>query len=251
MSRDLYYLYRHLRVNPSTSCEEVFYVGLGTVNQTAPKMRSRFARGYSKHGRNFIWQGIVSRSEMEVEIVMMSPDRKFIESKEKEFIALYGQIILGTGTLANIKPGGEGSLKDAESSRVRKVFVYSSDGKFLKRFKYIKDCSLEMGIPHNAISEALNKAGGRVSAGGFFFFSEFQGDNIGRMRIEKEINMKEVLAFDLNMNLIGEFFTNRDAAKVLNIPQAKIRVGCANQVIVENKYFFINKSEFNESKMEK
>jgi|GEM_PF-2331277 len=97
-----YYLYRHIRLDKN----EPFYVGVGTKSgKKSKRFDTHYKRAFNTQ-RNNIWKGIVERTDYEVEILLESNDKKFIEEKEIEFIALYGRIVLETGTLANLHRGG-------------------------------------------------------------------------------------------------------------------------------------------------
>jgi len=88
------YLYRHIRLDKN----EPFYIGIAT----------HFKRAYDKSSRkNKIWQSIINKTPYEVEILFDDLTREAVLEKEKEFIALYGRIDKGTGTLCNLTDGGE------------------------------------------------------------------------------------------------------------------------------------------------
>lgn len=99
------YLYRHIRLDKN----EPFYIGIGTVKENNPLLRSRYERAFSKLKRNNFWKNIIKNSKYEVEILLESDDKDFIIQKEIEFIKLYGRKDLGLGTLCNMTDGGEGS----------------------------------------------------------------------------------------------------------------------------------------------
>lgn len=94
----MWYVYRHVRADKNLP----FYIGIG--------QKKNFARAYNFSQRNKIWFDIQSKTEIEVEILFENLCKEEAEAKEKEFIALYGRLDLGTGTLANMTEGGEGSV---------------------------------------------------------------------------------------------------------------------------------------------
>lgn len=108
----MYYIYRHIR--PDKNCP--FYIGRGKLYERMIEPR----RAYEVKRRNHLWQGIVDRNggNYEVEILYWSANREHILEKEREFIALYGKIIDGTGTLCNLTDGGDGSLGLKHSEEV-------------------------------------------------------------------------------------------------------------------------------------
>lgn len=90
------YLYRHIRLDKN----EPFYIGIGTGKY--------FKRAKNKIGRNPIWKRIANKTDYEVEILFDDMELEECKKKEIEFIALYGRIVNGDGTLANISGGGDG-----------------------------------------------------------------------------------------------------------------------------------------------
>lgn len=92
------YLYRHIRLDTN----QPFYIGISKVSN--PR------RAYTTFKRNKIWYDIVAKTDYEIEIMLDEVPINELESKEIEFIKLYGRIDLGTGTLANMTDGGEGTL---------------------------------------------------------------------------------------------------------------------------------------------
>jgi hypothetical protein len=106
------YVYRHIRVDKN----EPFYIGIGKDDGY------EFKRAYYKsiEKRNKIWIDIINKTSYEVEILFDNITWEEACQKEKEFITLYGRINLGTGTLANMTNGGEGTfgLKWSEESKL-------------------------------------------------------------------------------------------------------------------------------------
>jgi len=92
------YVYRHIRLDKN----EPFYIGIGTDKN--------FTRAKEKTRRNQIWNKIVSKTQYEIEILFENIDINEAKRKEIEFISLYGRKNLGTGILANMTNGGEGTL---------------------------------------------------------------------------------------------------------------------------------------------
>lgn len=99
-----YYLYRHIR----TDKNEPFYIGKSTCFKTK-SFNEEFERAFNRASRNNIWKKIVKKTKYKVEIMFVSKNEDFIFQKEAEFIKLYGRIDQGTGILANLTDGGEGT----------------------------------------------------------------------------------------------------------------------------------------------
>lgn len=92
------YVYRHIRLDKN----EPFYIGIGSDNS--------YKRANDKHGRNKIWNDIITKSNYEVEILCDNITWEEALTKEIEFISIYGRIDKANGTLSNLTDGGEGVL---------------------------------------------------------------------------------------------------------------------------------------------
>jgi predicted AAA+ superfamily ATPase len=129
------YVYRHIRLDKN----EPFYIGIGKDDNFF------FKRAYykSKQKRNKIWIDIVNKTSYDVEILFDDISWEEACKKEIEFINLYGRINLGTGTLANLTDGGEGTFglkwsdesKLKNSIRQRKESAYWFNKRFTENHK--------------------------------------------------------------------------------------------------------------------
>jgi hypothetical protein len=97
----MFYLYQHIRLDKN----QVFYIGISRHNK-----RYKYKRAAQRDKRSSIWKNIVSKTDFKYEILLESEDVNLIKSKEIELIAFYGKIKYGTGCLANITDGGEGTF---------------------------------------------------------------------------------------------------------------------------------------------
>lgn len=105
------YVYRHIRLDKN----EPFYIGISLGNDPSYK------RAYFKRKRNIIWNRIVNKSDYRVEIIFEDDCQEVIKEKEKEFIALYGRIDKGLGTLCNMTDGGDGTIGREVEDHVREA----------------------------------------------------------------------------------------------------------------------------------
>ena len=185
-----YYLYRHIRLDKN----EPFYIGIGTKKHPDIDKNSNYERSYISHKQNNIWHKISKKTVYIVEILLESNDYDFIESKEIEFIKLYGRINLGTGILANLTDGGGGrhgmSLEEKQY-RSRKV---SGSG----HPRYNKHCE-------NITKERIGKANGGSNNG---MFGKYGGNNP---------TSKQVYVYHLNGEYYKSFTSAREAGKELNM----------------------------------
>jgi len=130
------YVYRHIRKDKN----EVFYIGIGCS--------PNYKRAYETHKRNRIWDRTVSLTEFEVEILFDELTWEEACEKEKEFIALYGRVNLGTGTLVNLTDGGDGGFgivksEEEKIKRSEKMKKQHSWAKNDKRHKIVENLKLK------------------------------------------------------------------------------------------------------------
>lgn len=92
------YVYRHIRLDKN----EPFYIGIGSD--------SDYKRANDKRGRNKIWNGVISKTQYEVDILFDGLTWEQACEKEKEFICLYGRIDKHNGVLVNLTDGGDGAF---------------------------------------------------------------------------------------------------------------------------------------------
>ena len=106
-----YFLYRHIRPDKN----EVFYIGIGTIDKKQNTFKGQHYRAYNKSkSRNDYWKNIVKLNpNYKVEILYYSHSIEEIQKKEKEFINLY------QNTLCNLTEGGFGisSYKHLEKTK--------------------------------------------------------------------------------------------------------------------------------------
>jgi len=121
------YLYRHIRLDT----QEVFYIGISLLDD------NKYSRAYNKYGRNKLWKSITAKTDYEVHIMLEGLTEEETFSKEIEFIEIYGRRDLGTGTLANLTSGGEGSFKriksDEERRKIRERMLGESNPMYGKK----------------------------------------------------------------------------------------------------------------------
>lgn len=169
-----HYLYRHVRVDTNNP----FYIGIGTKpNNIKGNERDKviYRRAYSKETRNSIWYNIVNKCDGKfiVEIILESDNYEFIQTKEKEFITLYGKKKDG-GLLVNMTDGGEGTRGHPSNKYVcaKKVYVYSLEGDYLYAYNSTQEAGKSLGINRSCIS--IIATGNRESNGKYRFSYELK-----------------------------------------------------------------------------
>lgn len=115
----MHYVYAHLRIDNSIP----FYVGIGTVQK-----KSKYARSFSKSGRNPYWKNTVAKYGYKIVIFSESDDYSEIMNQERNYISLLGLSTQG-GTLVNCTLGGEGCLGFKHSAEHKAFLSQKYSGK--------------------------------------------------------------------------------------------------------------------------
>jgi hypothetical protein len=129
-----FYIYRHIRPDKN----EVFYIGKGSLLSKGHSFRPE-----EKRRRSEWWRKVVEKNNGEyiIQIIYGCDTEEEVNSKEIEFIKLYGRKDLGKGTLVNMTNGGDGSLGIKVSDITRKKLSDINKGE--KHFNYGKKLSKE------------------------------------------------------------------------------------------------------------
>ncbi|MES2287387.1 MAG: hypothetical protein V4547_16965 [Bacteroidota bacterium] len=135
-----YYVYRHLRDDKN----EPFYIGIGSRSEKEIK-NGKYIRGCSSRTRNKYWVNIVSKTNYTTDILIESNDRQFIESKEKEFIELYGRRDLKTGSLCNLTSGGDSGCGRSHITMIKQIQTAKNNGTYQSNANRIKKYSSKKG----------------------------------------------------------------------------------------------------------
>lgn len=130
-----HFLYEHIRLDKN----EPFYIGVGTVpkkNVNSKTESALYKRAYdNQKRRGKIWRDIVSKTNYKINILERSDNYAYLLVKETELVLSYGRINLGTGILANLTNGGEGSLGKVCEKETRLKISLGNKG----RVKSIKE----------------------------------------------------------------------------------------------------------------
>jgi hypothetical protein len=218
-----YYLYRYVRLDKN----EPFYIGIGTKTN-ADINYGTYSRANVSKKSNVIWKKIKEKSKYQVEILLESDDYDFIKQKEVEFIKLYGRIDLGTGCLANMTDGGEGTKNIIVSEKARKL--RSSFHKGRKKSK----------------EQIAKQVASRKTNG-----IKYSADSRRKISLSKS---KAVLQYSLEGNLIKKWDTVIQASEELNISRSSI-AQCANysgrKFFTTFNYIWVYLEDFNSNKLDK
>jgi len=252
---DKYYLYRHI----SHQTGKPFYIGIGKkLKEVYRKYSTEYGRAHLKHGRTEEWYEIAKQG-YDVEILFECNSQIDIKQKEVEFIALYGRIDIGTGILVNMSPGGDyfptGStkiaLKSLESAKrngtharrikilkenlhkrrktFKKVYVYDSNGNFLKECHSLIECSKFVKAGKGYVSTQMSK--GRMCKG-FKLSPIFVGEKmtntnliIGKIQTSRRVCQVHPVTY----NVIRTYGSLGEAALEMNISKGNLGVAIKNK----------------------
>jgi len=204
-----YYLYRHVRLDTN----QPFYIGIGTKPKAYQNYNPEYNRAFS-HTRSGFWKKIANKTPYKVEILLESDDRKFLEDKEIEFIALYGRRNLKLGTLVNLSNGGEGLHGYVPSLETRR-----------------KASEAKKGVPK---SEKTKQKLREANLG-----KKLSIETINKIRVSRNLKPKYVFTwdlYDLENNLIFENKTDEFLSAFLNLKQKCISARYLNKSVIANKY---------------
>jgi hypothetical protein len=221
-----HYLYVHIRLDNNSP----FYVGIGTKYSYSQKDYQRAKESGKK--RNYIWRGIVNRTDYKIIILFENNDYNFIKQKEIELISQYGQIIKNTGTLCNISDGGDGLRGFRNPKTMKPVFLYLNTGEFYKEFECYADCAKFLKVVNSSVRNFVNK--NCLIKG--FIIKNYKTDNINQIipveknvyeKLRKKLS-KKIYQYDLNDKLIKCWNSSVEAGKTLNINCGHIRECASN-----------------------
>lgn len=123
------------------------------------------------------------------------------------------------------KPKKKTSFKMKDTIR-----QYNQTGEFIKEFSNTREAAQELGISIDSIRDAV--AGRRISAAGYLWRLCPAGSKIEKIETIKPSNIanKKILQISLNGEIIAEFKTISEAARVVHIDRKGIRdVICGRQ----------------------
>lgn len=116
----MYYLYKHTRLDKN----EVFYIGIGTMNKKGKTFKSTFSRAFQKvKSRNDHWKNIIKKTKYKVEILFITNTQKEIIKKEIELIKHFKK------TLCNQTDGGKGITSYNHTNSTKKRISKTMKGR--------------------------------------------------------------------------------------------------------------------------
>lgn len=205
-----WYVYRHIRLDKN----EPFYIGIGC--------KGNYSRAKQKNKRSDFWKKIASKSDYKVEIIMDELSHSEAESKEIEFISMYGRIDKGEGTLCNLTNGGKG----------RAGFVVTED--FIEKTRESRKLgginASKITIENGHISR-LGKIQGKINT--------IDGIIQRAQKIASENRKKVIHQIDIHTNnILAEFNSIKQASDTLSISKGNICMCCKGKRNNAGGYIF-------------
>ncbi len=178
-----YYVYGHF----TKTSDKLFYVGVGTSILKSLKEKSRFSRAYHFHNRTKFWKNVVEKHGIVVKILSTWNTKEESLKEEARLVALHGRRFNGTGSLVNLSSGGEigpvgrsSVISEAQRQHLSDLksiylYVYNSEGMFLKKIRTIKETAKFCGVTYNAIHSCMKT---KNYSNGYFIFREYKGESL-------------------------------------------------------------------------
>lgn len=234
-----YYCYRHVRFDKN----EVFYVGVGmkhTVKRNFNGLKTEYKRAYSPSGRNNFWNKIVKKTKFTVEIIYECDSEVEIDSKEKEFIKLYGRRDLNLGTLTNLTDGGDGrmnperstvrnngknwlGLRGKNNKRCKPVHRYNLHGDYVDSFDSVHLASELSGFNRSGIVQSCNN---KISFFKGFIWRWFKNSRIEPVYPVNYCHIVPVYEYSITGKFITKWNTIKECAEHYNVKPGNISRLC-------------------------
>ena len=193
------YLYRHIRLDKN----EPFYIGIGS------DLHYNRAYDLKNNRRNYIWNKVIQKTNIEVEIMLDNLTWDQVCEKEVEFIKFYGRIDKKNGILSNLTDGGDGSLGVIISSERRKMMS--------KRFSGEGNPMFGKKNSQESIEKSRLKNIGRIAW------------NKGKVGIYSENSL-----IKMSESKIGKTTWNKGKKRVNGISNAKLVINLENGIFYES-----------------
>ena len=191
------------------------------------KTKTKFGRALNKYGfESFEYSVIVRISTSDSDYL-----HKLLDDFEIMYISIYNSYRDGY----NCTTGGGGAV--ACSTVIRSVDRYSIKGEYIDTWDSISSAARELGVPSNRITQACSGKYIHRTSGGYLW--KYTDDS-------SAISLKPMLKvyqYDLNMNLINEYSSIKEASESTGISSRMITKNVNNEC--SQTHSFIFKREYN------
>lgn len=235
-----YYVYVHIR----TDLDEVFYVGMSTINTEGLVYSRAYRSPFEK--RKTAWHNYARICPYIVKIVKENLTKEQAFKLEMKLIKKYGRKDLGTGTLINQCDGGAG-LKNPGPQLKKKiqysrkhlshiykksqkpysisVSAYDANGNFIKTYDSMNEAAIDVNCLHADITRAVN--GKRFLIAGFQWRKYEIKTGIGKVPEKRKCN-KQIGQYNHTGKLLKIWESASEASKKLNTSRTGIN-NCLKQ----------------------
>jgi len=194
-----YYVYGHYTLD-----DKLFYIGVGTILNNSQKLKSKYSRAYHFKNRTKFWSHIKNKHGVIVKIIAEFYVKQESLVEEKRLITLYKRRKDG-GYLCNLSDGGEigpighnKSMTEEQKLKLSNIksfilYIYDSNGIFLRSIKTIKETAKFCNVTYNAIHSCMKT---KNYSNGFFIFKNYKGEKLNYSKndlIFKSILSKKVV----------------------------------------------------------
>ncbi len=138
-----------------------------------------------------------------------------------------------------------GAIKGWEAC-MREVVAYNNKGEKVGFYKSITEAGKVLGVSYKLISSAIRRNSWLEGRYKFMYKSNDNPETIPTDDIKFKAVRKEVLAFDRNMNFLGEFEYAEEAAKILGVPATTIKRAAKynNLHPIRKGFIFVYKEDY-------
>ena len=200
----------------------VFYIGIGTRKQ----------RAYSKHGRNLMWNSIVDKHGYDVDVLVDNISIDEAKYYERYLIRYHGRRDSGFGNLCNMTDGGD-CVHGYIFTEERRIVA----GNINRGKKFTEEVKRKISESHKGMKhKESSKIKMRLARVGVIPWNK--GIKTG---IEPP-NVRAVLLYDKEDNIIAEFKNGYQAAEYANVTQSTVFQKCKKLTKMRDGRYFRYKS---------
>lgn len=149
------------------------------------------------------------------------------ENKEQGF-----NLTAGGEDLCNMSSESKIAKRESIVAKLKPIFCYSIDGKFISQYKCVPDAALNLKLNKNSIMNALHRG---IQIKGYLFYK------IEKIfsKYEPNFHGSKISVFDKSGNFIEELRWMKQASEKYNIKMNTINTSCNRLSLCKSKYYFV------------
>lgn len=121
-------------------------------------------------------------------------------------------------------------------NQVKQVFQYDSNGNFIKSYASLSDASRKTGVDFRNISQCCH--GKTRHSAGYMWFYNYKGTKIKPLEKYKKRGIP-VRQYDLDMNFIAEYKSQKEAYEKTGIDYKQISYACTSKTHISHGYIWL------------